>query len=672
MQLLKAEIARHNRLYYQLDRPEISDGEYDRLVQRYRALERDYPQFAGEDSPLLQVGAPPHGAFLPSAHGRPMLSLDNAFADEDIHDFLSRIRRFLKLPESEVIDLVAEPKIDGLSVNLRYEKGVFVGGATRGDGSVGENVTANLKTIGDIPARLHTRKPPALIEIRGEVFMRRDDFAALIKAQEKQGEAFANPRNAAAGSLRQKNPQVTASRPLRFFAYAIGLSEGVSWATHAEFLTLLREWRLPVNPLYRETRGAEETLRFYHEVAKNRADLPYEIDGVVYKINRRDWQDRLGYVGRAPRWAIAHKFPAEQGITRVNDIDVSVGRTGILTPLAYLEPIGIGGVMVSRASLHNEDEIARKDIRIGDRVVVQRAGDVIPQVVRVVLEERPKDARQFYFPSTCPVCGSRTERLEDNAAWRCTGGLTCPAQAKERLRYFLAVLGIEGLGEKNISEYYENGLLRNPADLFRLWHRKDELIERRGGNTKWVLKVLGAIDDHRRVPLAKFIHALGIPQVGEETAKLLARNYSSWPRLYQSLTEAAEPESPAYQELENIQNVGPALAQELINFAREKNNRVAVEDLLQYMHIEDYAAPAEAARSPIVGKVVVFTGTMDRLDRQEAKMIAENFGAKVASSVSSKTDYLVAGANAGSKLKKAAELGVTVLSEEEWLKLIGR
>lgn len=674
MRQLKEEIEHHNRLYYQKDAPSISDSDYDRLVQRYRKLEQAFPDLAEEDSPLLKVGAPVATGFAKVAHLAPMLSLDNAFAKEDVGDFLDRVRRFLKMEGAQSIALVAEPKIDGLSINLRYIDGAFVMGATRGDGTIGEDITANLRTIRDIPQHLADPHPPSLVEIRGEIYMTRQDFVELNAAQEANGEkVFANPRNSAAGSVRQKDSGITARRKLHFFAYALGaIDAGYRLpSTHHAFLELLKKWGFKVNPLFKRTNSLEETIAFYEKIARDRADLAYEIDGIVYKVDDRQAQEALGYVGRAPRWAIAHKFPAEQAVTRVLDIIVQVGRTGVLTPVALLEPIGVGGVEVRRATLHNEDEIKRKDVRIGDKVLIQRAGDVIPQILGVLLEERPKNTKPFLFPHTCPECGAHVERIEREVAKRCTGGLTCPAQAKERLLHFAYVLDIQGLGSKHIASFFDDGLIASPADIFRLAEKRDLLLARPKWQAVSVDKLLYHIAERRTIPLAKFIHALGIPQIGEETAKLLARSYGSLTQMMEALCQAENKEDPAYGELTNIEGIGPSVAQDLIDFAIEPHNRAAVEDLLRYVIVEEYVAPKALAHSPILNKIVVFTGSLQSFSREAAKAKAESLGAKVGSSVSKKTDYLIVGADAGSKAKKAAELGITILSEEEWLKLIG-
>ena len=671
---LAAEIARHDKLYHQQDAPEISDAAYDALVQRNRAIEARFPDLRRLDSPSARVGAAPATGFAKVTHRRPMLSLDNAFAEAEVTDFLGRIRRFLKLPETEPIEMVAEPKIDGLSATLTFEDGRFAQGATRGDGSTGEDITRNLATIDDLPQRLAGRKPPKLIEVRGEVYMKHSDFRRLNKSREAAGEAvFANPRNAAAGSVRQLDPAITASRPLHFFAYSEGESDPPAhWRTQREFLEQLEAWGFAVNPLARLCRNEAELFAFYRRIGEDRAKLDYDIDGVVYKANRRDWQERLGFVGRAPRWAVAHKFPAERAETRLTEIRIQVGRTGALTPVAELEPITVGGVVVSRATLHNEDEIERKDIREGDWVVVQRAGDVIPQIVEVIAKRRPHGAKPFKFPERCPVCGSHAMREPGEAVRRCTGGLICPAQMVERLRHFVSrgAADIEGLGEKHIQAFFDDKLVRAPADLFRLHKHRDALVEREGWGEQSVKKLFDAIEVRRRLALDRFIYALGIPQVGEQTAKLLARHYESFQAWRDAMIAAQKPESTAYQDLDAIEGIGPSVAADILAFFAEPHNREALAALAREIEIEDYKA-STAGHSPIAGKTVVFTGTLETMGRSEAKAKAESLGAKVAGSVSKKTDFVVVGADAGSKAKAAAELGVKQLTEQEWLTLIG-
>jgi DNA ligase (NAD+) len=673
---LAAEIAHHNQLYHQKDAPEISDAEFDALVRRNSELEARFPDLKRVDSPSVAVGAPVASGFAKIRHLRPMLSLENAFAESDVRDFFGRVRRFLGLKEDEAIEVSAEPKIDGLSASLRYEDGEFVQGATRGDGAVGEDITANMKTIADLPKTLKGHRPKGVLEVRGEVYMRRDDFARLNQRRAAADEPlFANPRNAAAGSTRQLDSTITADRPLHFFAYAPGEidDESVLGAGQWEFLAKLKALGFSVNPLARRCRGVEEALAFHAHIASQRVELPYDIDGVVYKVDRRDWQARLGMVSRAPRWALAHKFPAEQAETLLRDIVIQVGRTGALTPVAMLEPITVGGVVVARATLHNEDEIARKDIRIGDRVIVQRAGDVIPQIIAVVEKARPKAAKPYRFPDHCPVCGSLAIREPGEVVRRCTGGLICEAQLTERLRHFVSrnAFDIEGLGEKHIVEFHKEGLLKSPADVFRLKDKRDALVERAGWGQQSVAKLLAAIEARRKVPLERFIYALGIPQVGEATARLLARNYGSLKHWREAMIEAQDPESQALQDLDSIEGIGPSVAADIVGFFAEQHNLDALDDLEREVEVEDYVRAHAAKDSPVAGKTVVFTGTLEKMTRHEAKVRAESLGAKVGESVSKKTDYVVVGADPGSKAKKAAALGLTVLDEDAWLKLIG-
>jgi DNA ligase (NAD+) len=604
-----------------------------------------------------------------------MLSLDNAFADDDVREFAGRIRRFLALAPDEPIALVAEPKIDGLSISLRYENGRFVQGATRGDGTEGEDVTANLLTLAQLPRTI--ANAPAVLEVRGEVYMTKADFLALNQRQEAAGDKlFAIPRNAAAGSLRQLDPKVTATRPLSLFTYAQGeVSEPIA-DSHWHFLERLKAWGFPTNPLATLCQDVDEVLAFYHRIGEQRAGLPYDIDGVVYKVDRYDWQQRLGFVSRSPRWAIAHKFPAEQATTMLERIEIQVGRTGALTPVAHLAPVNVGGVVVSRATLHNEDEIARKDVREGDTVIVQRAGDVIPQVVGPVLDKRPADTAPFVFPETCPVCGSHAVRREDEAIRRCTGGLTCNAQVKERLRHFVSrnAFDIEGLGDENIEFLVENGWIAKPADIFRIEDKNRAGLTRlqnfKGWGEKKVAKLFAAIAARRTIALERFIFALGIRQVGEATAKRLARHYGSVSHWRDAMLEAAKRENEAYHELVSIEDIGPSVATDILAFFEEGHNLAALDDLLGQLSVTDAAKPV-TTDSPVAGKAVVFTGELTAMTRAEAKARAESLGAKVVGSVSKKTDYVVAGPGAGSKLADAQKLGITVLSEQEWLDLIG-
>jgi DNA ligase (NAD+) len=667
---LRTEISRHDTLYHQQDAPEISDAEYDKLRRKAETLEAKYPYFANPDSD--RVGAPPASGFGKVRHSQPMLSLSNAFDEENVEEFAKRVRRFLGLSSDDALELVAEPKIDGLSASLRYENRKFVLGATRGDGAVGENITENLKSIPDIPMTLPDNAPD-VFEIRGEVYMRRDDFFGLNKRQEANGDKpFANPRNAAAGSLRQLDPRITASRPLRFFAYSSGELSASIADTHQGFLDILKEWKFSVNALTRTCDAVAELLKTYHNIGSERARLPYDIDGVVYKVNRYDWQDRMGMVSRAPRWAIAHKFPAEQAETILKDISIQVGRTGALTPVATLEPITVGGVVVSRATLHNKDEITRKNVRAGDSVIIQRAGDVIPQIVRVVLEKRPANSTPFDFPTHCPECGSQAIQEDGEVVTRCTDGLICPAQAVERLKHFVSrnAFDIEGFGVKHIEAFWQDELIKGPADIFNLKDHASNLKERGGWGGQSVDNLLNSIESRRAIPLDRFVYALGIRQIGQATARLLAHNYGTIDALIAAMTEATDIESDAYATLVNIDGLGPAAADDLTTFFNEPHNVKILNDLKNALTIE--AFKQADADSLVSGKTVVFTGTLELMTRNEAKARAETLGAKVTGSVSKKTDYLIAGPGAGSKARKATELGVTVLNEPEWLTLIGQ
>ena len=673
---LAKEIAHHDKLYHQKDAPEISDADYDALIRRNKAIEGLFPSLKRTDSPSARVGAEPAAGFAKVKHLHPMLSLDNAFTKEDVQDFIGRIHRFLGRKDEAEIELNVEPKIDGLSANLRYEDGELTIGATRGDGTIGEDITANLKHVAGIPHKLKDAHPPKLIEIRGEVYFPHDAFEALNKEREKAGEpVFANPRNAAAGSVRQLDPNITKSRPLKFFAYAMGEVQG--WRNepklHSDAIDRLKQWGFAVNPETRIAKTLDDAIEFYDKMAKKRADLNYDIDGVVYKVNDLALQNRLGFVGRAPRWATAHKFPAEQAITTLNDISIQVGRTGALTPVAKLEPITVGGVVVSNATLHNEDEIARKDVRIGDKVVVQRAGDVIPQIVAVVDADRKGRGKPYKFPDKCPVCGSHAVREEGEAVRRCTGGLTCPAQAMERLRHFVSrgAFDIEGLGYKHIEAFYQDGLIKTPADIFLLHRHRKDLMEREGWGESSVGNLLEAIEARRTIPLDRFIYGLGIRQVGEATAKLLARHYHSLEEWQAAMLAAAKDrEGPAYQDLNNIDQIGESVAGDILDFFAEKHNLDALKALAKELTVEE-AQAVSATGSPVSGKTVVFTGALTKMTRDEAKARAESLGAKVASSVSKKTDYVIVGEDAGSKAAKAQELGVKMLSEDAWLELIG-
>ncbi len=669
---LAGEIARHDALYYRQDAPEISDAAYDALRRRNAEIEARFPDLVRPDSPSRRVGVAPEGGFAKLRHLQPMLSLDNVFDPAEFVEFCARARRFLGLGAEAPLGFVGEPKIDGLSINLTYEHGHFVRGATRGDGMEGEDVTANLRTMAAVPRRLHGHAP-ALIEIRGEVFMAKADFLALNAAQEAAGEkVFANPRNAAAGSLRQLDPAITAARPLSLFAYALGEASEAPAATHWAYLERLRSWGFTVNPLSRRLDDEAQAAAFQAEIAATRAGLAYDIDGVVYKIDDLGLQRRLGFVGRAPRWAIAWKFPAEQASTVLREIRIQVGRTGALTPVAELEPVNVGGVLVSRASLHNEDEIARKDIRVGDTVLIQRAGDVIPQVLSVVTERRPQGAQPFVFPDHCPACGSLALRPPGEAVRRCTGGLTCPAQRVERLIHFVSrpAFDIEGLGEKTIQEFHDLGWLLGPADIFRLPEREAEIAAREGWGALSARNLVRAIAARRRIPLARFIYALGIRRIGERNAQLLARHYGGYADWRAQMLAATTIGSEAREALGSIVGIGPAIAEELVEFFAERRNRETLDALAGLLTIEDAAAEV-AADSALAGKTVVFTGTLATMSRPEAKARAQALGAKVTDSVSAKTDLVVVGEDAGSKARKAAELGVRTITEAEWRALAG-
>jgi len=664
---LAAEIARHDRAYHAEDAPLITDADYDALRRRNAAIEARFPDLIRADSPSRRVGSAPAGAFGKVRHLQPMLSLDNAFAAEDFADFVARARRFLGLAEDAALDFVGEPKIDGLSISLTYEHGVFVRGATRGDGAEGEDVTENLRTVKSIPARLHGAAP-ALIEIRGEVFLRKDDFLRLNETQAAAGDKiFANPRNAAAGSLRQLDVKITASRPLSLFAYAMGQSSEAVAGTHWAYLERLRDWGFVVNPLSRQLATVEDAAAFQAEISLGRALLEYDIDGVVYKIDDLSLQRRLGYVGREPRWAIAWKFPAEQAVTVLEDIRIQVGRTGALTPVAVLAAVNVGGVLVTRATLHNEDEIARKDVRVGDTVVLQRAGDVIPQIVSVMLDRRPAGTQAFVPLSVCPVCGSHAVRPPGEVVRRCTGGLICAAQTVERLIHFCArrAFDIDGMGEKTVVEFFEAGWLRGPADVFRLPAHEAEIAAREGWGPLSAQNLVRAIAARRRIGLARFIFALGIRRIGESNAKLLARHYGSFANWREQMIAATEVGSDARLALGSIVGIGEAIAEELTDFFGEPRNLAVLDELVGELTIED-AAPVGGADGALAGKIIVFTGTLETMTRPEAKARAEALGARVTDSVSKKTDLVVVGADAGSKAKKAVELGVRVVSEAEW------
>ena len=662
---LATEIARHDEAYHRKDTPLITDAAYDALRRRNSAIEARFPDLVRDDSPSHRVGDAPESGFAKYRHKVPMLSLDNAFDATEFADFCARIRRFLGLDPAMPLAFVAEPKIDGLSISLTYEDGVLVRGATRGDGTEGEDVTENILTIPSVPKKLKG-KEPAAIEIRGEVFMTKADFLALNAAQEAAGEkVFANPRNAAAGGLRQLDARITATRPLSMFAYAMGDASEAVADSHWDFLARLRKWGFAVNDRSMLLADANAAA-FQDTIANDRAGLAYDIDGVVYKLDDLSLQRRLGFVGRAPRWAIAWKFPAEQATTVLREIRVQVGRTGALTPVAELEPVNVGGVLVSRASLHNEDEIARKDIRVGDTVVLQRAGDVIPQIVSVVLEKRPAAAQKFTLPDICPACGSHAVRPPGEVIRRCTGGLICPAQRVERLIHFVSRLAfdIEGLGEKTIQEFFDEGWLHSPADLFRLPEREAEIATRDGWGELSARNLSRAIRARQTIALERFIYALGIRRIGDANAKLLARHYHDFANWRTQMLAARIIGSEAREALGSILRIGPSIAQELVDFFAEDRNVTTLNELAAVLRIEDAAAPT--GETPLAGKTIVFTGTMETMTRPEAKARAEMLGAKVTDSVSKKTDLVVVGADAGSKARKAAELGLRILTEQEW------
>ena len=768
---LQVTIRHHDALYFGKDAPEISDADYDKLRRRLEILEAEFPHLKSAGSASAKVGTAPSEGFGKIRHAVPMLSLGNAFEDSDVGEFTDRVRRFLSIAADQPLAFTAEPKIDGLSISLRYEDGNFVQAATRGDGTEGENVTANVATIKEIPKVLKAAAGhplPDVIEVRGEIYLGHDDFRRLNGAQEAAGDKiFANPRNAAAGSLRQLDASITAARPLRFFAYTWGETTNLPAQTQSGVIAAFKSWGLPTNPLMRKCADAEALLAYYREIGEKRSGLGYDIDGVVYKVDDLDLQARLGFVSRAPRWAIAHKFPAEQATTTLLGIDIQVGRTGALTPVAKLQPVTVGGVVVSNATLHNEDEIARKDVRVGDTVIVQRAGDVIPQVVSVVLEKRPPGTHAFVSLTVCPACGSAAVRDADEEAGtadvvrRCTGGLTCPAQAKERLKHFVSrnAFDIEGLGDKQIEAFYDDGRIKQPADIFTLAARDaasaDKLAEQKGFGQKSVDKLFVSIDARRTIALDRFLFGLGIRHVGEGTARDIAKAFGTfdafrqavdqatkdrpgreWQRLttlpglgpksaetiithlanrtthasdlfaasqHKPITQmltgikgvragavealerafansdalvaaarkaAASPPRECYVQLASLNGIGEVAADALIDFFAEPHNAKAVTDLLAHITVAPYQRVA-ATTSAVTGKTVVFTGTLTRTSRNEAKAQAERLGAKVAGSVSKKTDFVVAGEDAGSKLDKARELGVAVLTEDEWLKLIG-
>jgi DNA ligase (NAD+) len=676
---LAEEIAGHDRRYYQDDAPTVSDAEYDALRQRYGAIEARFPQLATRDSLTQRVGAAPAARFAKVRHAVPMLSLDNAFADADVVDFVGRIRRFLRLPEDEEIVFSAEPKIDGLSMSLRYQDGQLVTAATRGDGAEGEDVTANARTLHDIPKSLKGKAIPSVCEVRGEVYMTKQAFLALNKKQAEAGKPlYVNPRNTAAGSLRQLDAAITASRPLGFFAYGWGEISDMPADSQSGMTKWFASCGFKTNPLTKMCRSVEALLKFHAEIEAQRATLDYDIDGVVYKVDRLDWQERLGFVSRNPRWAIAHKFPAEKATTVVKDIEIQIGRTGALTPVAKLEPVTVGGVVVQNATLHNADEIERLDVRIGDTVRIQRAGDVIPQVLGVVEEKRPRGTKPYPFPKKCPcqlhtdVVREPTATGEAGAVARCTGELACPYQAVEHLKHFVSrrAFDIDGLGEKQIELFYEQQWVREPADIFTLEERdnKIRLEEVEGFGETSVRNLFNAIAARREIPLERFIYALGIRHVGETTAVALARGYGGWAAFHDACRKLADGDAEAQEEMDALDQIGDTVIESLRDYFGEAHNRRQIERLAAQVHIRDAEKPR--ADSAIAGKTVVFTGTLEKMTRDEAKASAERLGAKVAGSVSKKTDYVVAGPGAGSKLADAKKLGVAVLTEDEWLTLI--
>jgi DNA ligase (NAD+) len=664
-------IEHHDQLYYLEDAPEVSDSEYDALRRRNGKIEQRFPDLILMTSPSKRVGIeiPAMSGFAKVKHDTPMLSLDNAFDDQDVEDFCGRVRRFLNLSPETQIDIFAEPKIDGLSASLLYVNGTLHTAATRGDGLVGEDITKNVKTINDVPHTLRGSKIPGRIEIRGEIYMTHSDFNDLNENRLAAGEnVFANPRNAAAGSVRQLDPNVTAKRSLHFFAYTLSDVSGLE--TQQALIQQLESWGFVVNRHTTLCKSVADVMVRYSEFETLRAKLDYDIDGIVYKVNRMDWQERLGFVSRSPRWAIAHKFPPEQGQTILESIDIQVGRTGALTPVAHLHPITIGGVVVSRATLHNQDEIERKDIREGDTVIIQRAGDVIPQVVRIIQDKRPKGSEKYKFPDHCPACGSLAVRPEGEVVCRCTGGLFCPAQVVLRLHHFVSkgAFDIEGFGYKHIEMFYKEGLIQSVVDIFKLEEKdKKSLIPlrlREGWGKKSADNLFKAIEDKRTIGLDRFIYALGIPGIGQTTAKLLARYYLSYESWKSKML------SPnAVEELEDISGIGEKTAKDILDFFKEPHNQDILDQLQQEITIED-AKPIGNIDSPIAGKTVVFTGTLTAFSRSEAKAKAESLGAKVSGSVSVKTDYVVVGEDPGSKATKAKELGVAILSEQDWLDLI--
>ena len=688
---LALELEAHDRRYYQEDAPTVTDAAYDALRQRFNAIEKRFPELVSADSPSQKIGAAPSGRFRKVRHAVPMLSLDNAFAEEDVRDFAERIQRFLKLPDDK-IDFSAEPKIDGLSMSLRYEGGELLTAATRGDGAEGEDVTANIRTLEDVPHRLKGRSIPDICEVRGEVYMTKQAFLALNKKQVEAGEApFANPRNSAAGSLRQKDPSITASRPLGFFAYAWGEMSAMPENTQTGMIHWFERCGFKTNPLTKLCHSLDQLIAFHRRIEEQRAGLDYDIDGVVYKVDRIDWQERLGFVSRTPRWGIAHKFPAERATTVLRDIEIQVGRTGTLAPVGKLEPVGVGGVIVQNVTLHNEDYIKGiggdgepiregRDIRIGDTVVIQRAGDVIPQVVDVVIDKRPKGAKEFHFPKKCPcplhtdVVREETATGEEGSRARCTGEFACPFQKIEHLKLFVSrrAFDIDGLGEKQLQYFFDEGWVKEPADIFTLEKRNNKLKleEIEGYGETSVRNLFAAIDSRRRIALERFIFALGMRHVGETTALALARGYGSWDAFHDACLKVAKGDEEAIAEMDALNQTGDTVIASVGAYFGESHNRGIVDRLVKELdEIVDTEKPR--SNSKVAGKTVVFTGSLEKMTRDEAKATAERLGAKAAGSVSKKTDYVVAGPGAGSKLAEAKKHGVTVLTEDEWLKLIG-
>src|SRR6201986_2319370 len=680
----------HDKRYYQEDAPSVSDAEYDALRQRFNAIEKRFPEFVTPESPSQKVGATPSGRFKKVRHSLPMLSLDNAFAEQDVRDFVGRIERFLKLSDDQIA-FSAEPKIAGRSMSLRYEGGELVTAATRGDGAEGEDVPANIRALEDVPDKLKGRNVPDICEVRGEVYMTKHAFLALNERQKAAGDTiFANPRNSAAASLRQKDPTITASRPLGFFAYAWGEMSAMPEDTQSGMIGWFERCGFKTNPLTKLCHSVEELIAFHRSIEEQRAELDYDIDGVVYKVDRIDWQERLGFVSRTPRWAIAHKFPAERAMTVLRDIEIQVGRTGSFTPVGKLEPVGVGGVIVQNVTLHNEDYIRGiggdgeqlregRDIRIGDTVVVQRAGDVIPQIVDVVIDKRPKSAKEFHFPRKCP-CPLRTDVVrgetaagEEEARARCTGEFACPYQKIEHLKLFVSrrAFDIDGLGEKQLQYFFDEGWVKEPADIFTLQKRnaKLKLEEIEGYGATSVRNLFSAIESRREIALERFIYALGMRHVGETTALALARGYGSWDAFHDACMKVAKDDEDAIAEMDALDQIGDTVIASIKAYFGESHNRGIVDRLTKEVTILDAERPK--SNSAAAGKTVVFTGSLEKMTRDEAKATAERLGAKAAGSVSKKTDYVVAGPGAGSKLNDAKKHGVTVLTEDEWLKLIG-